>query len=390
MATDPVNSAPTPDDASDGWAVESESVPDATAIPPDDTTAAAGADEADAAPTPPAVETVPAADAAPAAPSTPRATGAAPEGDRGPSGRKVKKTERYQSNERARHDAERTAADLKRDRDALAARVQALETAQAGAQGTQTPTVAESAAALDQAAKDTGLPPRPKLSAFDTEAEYEAALETWTTAAFQKREKALRASLSTELRAEIDVREQTARTAAVWEVKFNAMRAAHPDFVEKAAAAKAVTSQIKNPFVQDLVVTSPGGAELLYRLVEDLRDALVSVPAPYPLFDYLTTPKGREVYERIRTLPPVEGVLELGRVLAGLGAAEARGSALPVHDITQAIPSARPPAGSPRARSHGSGAGGSEEPFDFAAWVESENKADDLKRAREHGLPPPT
>jgi len=284
--------------------------------------------------------------------------------------------------------------------------VQALEAAQAGAQGTQTPTVAESAAALDQAAKDTGLPPRPKLSAFDTEAEYEAALETWTTAAFQRREEALRATLSTELRAEIDVREQTARSQAMWEVKFNAMRTAHPDFAEKAAAAKAVTSQIKNPFVQDLVVTSPGGAELLYRLVDDLefaqavaelplpqsralRDALVSVPAPYPLFDYLTTPAGREVYDRMRTLPPVQGVLELGRVLAGLGAADARGSAPPVHDITQAVPSARPPAGSPRARSSGAGAG-SEEPFDFGAWVESENKAEDTKRARALGLPTPT
>ena len=305
-----------------------------------------------------------------------------------PKTRKEKKAARYAENERKRREAEEReqvardeAADLRRQLDAKSA---------------PPAPPAEKMAPARQA--------RPKLADFETEEAFDIALSAWHEGELKAREETLRTMLTTELdqrlareRIEADARTQDALVQS----RMAAMIEAHPDYPEKARANAEVFKEIKNPFLQDIILSTELGPELLYQCADQpdvaealgelplptrpLRDAVVRSSVPDRLMVYFAT-DGREDYDRLLRLHPIDVIREIGKLEARLEAAE-RGSvsSAPV-PVTSAAPPVRPPVGSPLARDNRNAG----VPPRFEDWMTQEDANEKAARLRAAGLTPPS
>lgn len=359
------------DTADGGWTVESASVPPEVETPP-------------VAPAIPAVRPAPLAareddedrEEAPAA--------AGPDGAEKVS-RRVRKAQRYEEMERAKGEAERTADTARRENETLRKRLEALERGDTAA--TVVPPKPDVA--------PVGPARCPKLSEFDSEEAFDEALEKWHQDGLVARETALRNTLTGEVETRLE-RERTERAQAEsqrrFEDRLRAVGEAHPDLKDKIAAHADVFAGItadKAPFLFDVISNTDTGAELLPRFADrpdlaealaelpiptrPLRDAVVRSSVPELLMEHFATRDGREEYLQLRTLHPVDAIRAIGALEARLSAATSGSAGGAPEPITSAVPSVRPPVGSPRARDVSSSAA---PPPDFEKYMADEDAKD--------------
>ena len=241
-----------------------------------------------------------------------------------------------------------------------------------------------------------GLPTPPQYVNFETDADYQAAVAAWNDeveVAFATREAKLKAELAAESVARIRQTET--------EAKFAEMQAQHPDFHDLVEANHETFKAIDSFFVQDMVVNTPEGGELLYVLASNpdlalalgslplpsrpLADAVRSSPAALALMQHFATDAGREAFLALRTLPLDAVYREIGRLEARVDIAD-RGPVTRLHPITSAVPPAKPPVGSPRAR-EGQRVGAPAGRFDD--WMKEEDAKERALRLRAAGVPIP-
>ena len=379
--TSAADQAATADTADGGWAVESHSAPADPA--PVDTTAGT-------------IETASAAGPIATTDDGSESAGAMAGADTPPEvhaaavtlagSRKDKKARRYQEQERARHDAERRVADLERRNQELETRLRA-------------PVPAAAVVAAPVAA---AMPDPPRYADFETDEDYQAAVtkwkqdvSTWQTGRDEALERKITGGIDARLTRERESLEMVAAQRAL-DGRLADMRAQHPDFAEQVAKNAAVLEAVrfdKSPFIQDLVMSTPDGAEFLNDLVRDpdlatalgdlpiptrpLRDAVARSPVARALMKYFATDDGRDDFDRLRGLHPLDVFREVGRLETRLETAD-RGSVASAHPISHAAPPARPPVGTPRARDVAS----AQSPAgDFDTWMADEDRKEQAARA---------
>lgn len=291
-------------------------------------------------------------------------------------------------------DADRRAAAAEQRAQDLAARLDAIEKAGRPAVADPAPAPAPVAAVM---------PEHPKYADFETDEAYQTAVgkwrtdvTAWQTAREERLKQDLTGTLDERLKKDRDTADRQAHETQV-AARMTAMRTAHPDFAEKIAANAETLSQIQAPFLQDLITNTPDGAEFLYDLASapDMAQALGALPLPTrPLADavrqspavrmlmkHFATEIGREDFSRLRLLHPIDVIREVGKLEARLETAERGPAPVAVHSITNVVPPAKPPAGSPRARD--SQSSGAPEPFD--EWMAAEDKRERDQKIRAAG-----
>lgn len=321
------------------------------------------------------------------------------------------------------HSKHKTAAELATDQGKLAtlrAEIADLERRKAGAPAA----AGAGAAAADGKPKDADKgpgprPEHPKYRDFDTDDAYEEACAKWRTddAAWDARRIDL---LKNDITQGVEARfkskdgEQAAIAAEGRIVStLDKVRSSKTDWNEKADALKGVQSAWYNPelhkgaltpFLSDLSMSlmlqgREEGAELLHWLGSDparaqrladllptrpLRDALVNAPSVTPLLEHFATPDGEVEFEALKRMHPIPMMQAIGALSMRL-APVPRGSGAAAHSITQAQPSARPPAGSPGARG---GGGGTADPskVTFDDWMAAEDEREKKDKLRLAGV----
>ena len=238
---------------------------------------------------------------------------------------------------------------------------------------------------------------RPRYRDFETDEDYETALGAWQT----RRDEAMKADITQGL----DARLERQRAEEVFVSRLSQAKQAHPDWDEKAETLKTVRSPWANPqgqaapFLADVIQNDPdAGAEFLYRLGADpelaqaaatlqptrpVRDAIVLSSSPTHLLAYFATPDGQRVFEQLKGMHPVRLHQAVGALSARVTAATS-GPVVPVlHPMTGAVPSAKPPVGSPRAR-ESTGSGTMSQSFED--WMAAEDAKDRASRVRDAGM----
>jgi hypothetical protein len=371
-------------DATDGgWSVESHSK-DAVTPPADTTEATAGDEFAESAPARTVTTSAPPAKASAAAPS---------------SSAKSKKKQTFQERideltgkkgqaERELSAANGRVADLER-------RLANLETRPASAAQPAEQERPAARAAAPAAADPLALPDPPKYVDFDTDAAYTAAVAQWrtdTNAVLVAREAKIKADVSAEVDGRFaakSVEEQSRAAEAQVLGRIGQIAVAHPDFPELMQANAQVFAAItreKAPFIHDIITNTADGGELFYDLAKDpevalalaelpiptrpLADAVRSSPAARALMNHFATDAGREDFLRLRQLHPVRVLAEVGKLEHVLETADSGSVKSAPRPITNAVPPARPPVGSPRARDP-QAPGSSHTPFD--QWMADED-----------------
>lgn len=268
-----------------------------------------------------------------------------------------------------------------------------------------------------QTDSDPPMPAFPDYRTFATDEEYETAkgkyhadLMTWQRGHSERLEKRLTAGLESRFK---DVGEETQFAAAVQrlEVTRNKVRDSKPDWNEKAANLQELQSSwydptrhgdAKTPFLSDLTRTllmagNEEGGELLYWLGEDLdraqaladlfptrpiRDALLHASSVIPLLEHFATDEGAREFEALKQMHPVRVNQAIGALSVRLTSASS-GSLVKSHPITMAHPSARPPAGTPGARSTTVASAGK---LKFDDWMTAEDARERKERERLAGM----
>jgi hypothetical protein len=261
------------------------------------------------------------------------------------------------------------------------------------------------------------MPEPPNYPDFATDEEFKTAqtkwraeLAKWQDERLEARTAAFRGEVTkdvdaklTKSREEADLEKHQAAVLA----RIETAKAAHPDWNEKAPNLQAVESawydkerhgEARTPFLSDLVANNEQGPELLYWLMSNpeaaqiaadlfpsrpLRDALVHSPLAHKLIEYFTTEDGEKDFVRLRAAHPLRvaaeiGQLELRMETAARGPAPAR-----VAPITAAVPPAKPPVGSQRARDPQGSANPTES---FDSWMEAEDKREKADKLRAAGV----
>ena len=301
-----------------------------------------------------------------------------------------------------------------REMDEAASKLATMRAELADLEAKRTPLAARPKA-VDQPADTIGpMPEHPKYRDFATDEEYEAAVATWRTdtATWQAaRETALEQRITGGIDSRLTAAQAEAaarRSEAALSTRLTAAQEKHPaDWREKTATLKGLRSTWYDPAAHGVGSTTPflsdlaqhhesEGAELLYWLGSDpsraqvladlrptrpLRDALALAPSLLPLLEYFATPEGVQAFEGLKGMHPIRMDYALGALSARLTAAS-RGSAPAAHVMTQAVPPAKPPVGTPGAR--GAGAPAATQTFDD--WYEAENRRELAERKRLAGI----
>ena len=291
-----------------------------------------------------------------------------------------------------RHSTERELAAERSRREDLERRIAALESPKTAA----APAEAASAAAPPT---DDGLPDPPKYVDYETDEDYTAAVKEYKARTSDVINARIAATIDARLATERDAsgRAEYQRTI---DARLAAMNAAHPDFHELIEANAETFKDVKNPFIQDIVQNTDDGAEFLYDLASDpdaalalgalplptrpLADAVRDSPAARTLMKHFATPEGREDFLRLRALPPISVLREVGRLEERLTAVNSGPAVGAVRPITNAVPPAKPPVGSPRARVI---PGAGSPPADFDSWMADEDRKELESRRRAIGIP---
>lgn len=314
------------------------------------------------------------------------------------------------------HSKHKTAAELATDQDRLTkvrAEIAELEKKRG--------TAAAPAAAAAEAPKPAAdpEPEHPEYRNFDTDEAYDAARATWRKdhAAWDgRRLEALKKEITEGVEARFTSKDEDVAARAAHETIVTAVdkfAATKPDWEEKRAAVKDITSSWYNPeihgkattpFLSDLsqslmLAGREEGAELLHWLGSDpdraqrladllptrpLRDALVHAPSVIPLLTHFATDAGALEFERFKQMHPIPMMQAVGALITRLTPAP-RGSGAAAHPVTAAYPSARPPAGTSGARSE---SGGDVDPtkLSFDDWMAAEDAKETKERLRQAGV----
>lgn len=326
------------------------------------------------------------------------------------------------------HSKHKTNAELTADQDRLAtvrreladleAKKRALAT---GAPAADPAKPGVTATADEGTDADQELPEYPDYRKFDTDEAYEAAVGVWKKeAAKVTRENAARLErrITSGVEARLEGHSSEARAkevegtvvATLDKVRTGKYAA---DWNEKAAALQGVQSawynpethgQSRTPFLSDLSMSllmqgREEGGDILHYLGSDpdkaqrladllptrpLRDALVNAPSVIPLLEHFATDEGAEEFEQLKRMHPLRMNQALGALFSRLAPASSGSGATVKHTITKATPSARPPAGSPGART-GSGASNATPP-PFEDWNAAEDARELAERKRAAGI----
>lgn len=260
------------------------------------------------------------------------------------------------------------------------------------------------------------LPTIPKYRDYATDEEYEAAVGAYHTelaAAIADQQTRLERRITEGVESRFRSAGDEAEMASAerqFLTTLEKVRSDKPDWNARAENLKTLTSAWYNPethgdatapFLSDLARTrlSMGledGGEMLYWLGEDgdraqsladlfptrpLRDALVHAPSVMPLLEHFATPEGQQEFETLKRMHPLRVNQAIGALSVRLAGAS-RGSSVGSHSITKALPSARPPAGTPGARS--APAAGRKQTFDD--WMCAEDEKELLAKKRAAGI----
>ena len=313
------------------------------------------------------------------------------------------------------HAKHRTRTELDADEKRLAdvrREIADLEAKRSGAPPAREPVRAPATSAAEAA-----MPEHPKYRDFETDEAYEAAVAKWRTEDVPTWQTAREQALEQRITQGVDSRfrgadSEAAQRAAERRVvsALQKVRDGKPDWNEKAANLKDVTSSWYDPekhgdqttpFLTDLARTrmamgQEDGAELLYFLAEDpdraqvladllpnrpIRDAIVHAPSALVLLEHFATENGQRDFEALKQMHPIRANQAIGALSARLAGASSGSLAQP-HPITQAHPSARPPAGTPGARGSGSPPGKQS----FEDWMKSEDDKELVARKRALGI----
>lgn len=267
-------------------------------------------------------------------------------------------------------------------------------------------------------------PDFPDYRKYATDDEYDAAVATYRkddAAWVQAQIEASVGKAREDLTKGFDARRTDERVAAEVEqaqretaTRLRAFQAEHPDWQEKTAATDGLRSRwydpakfgrAQTPFLSDLLVNHPGdGAGVGYfvgelmesdpdaaQRIADLlpyahvRDAFLHVPSAIPLLQHFATPDGAREFEALNRMHPQAAFVALGALHARLTAAPSGSAEVPRRPITSAVPTARPPVGSPGA--NGSGAAPAE-PSTFYDWHVQEDARELKEKLRRAGLSP--
>lgn len=272
------------------------------------------------------------------------------------------------------------------------------------------------------------MPTVPKYRDYATDEEYETAvgkyhtdLAAWQTDQQTQLEQRITAGVESRFRGAGDDAAFQQAVERLEATKAKVM-ASKPDWDEKRAALGSIQSawydpashgpENTTPFLTDLARTlmmqgKDEGAELLYWLGSDpdraqavadlhpgvvrmrdgtvyspLRDALVHAPSVLPLLEHFATEDGQREFEALKQMHPLRINQAIGALSVRLAGASS-GSPAASHPITKAHPSARPPVGTPGARSIDTGTG--KKP-DFLTWKIDEDAKEILAQARAIGV----
>ena len=327
------------------------------------------------------------------------------------------------------HTKHKTAAEIERDTakaTALRAEVAELERKKSALTGAPHAPAADAGgttAAGAPAAKTDPEPAHPKYRDFATDEDYETAAAKWSTdhrAWSDRRLEALKHEITDGVEARFTSADRDlAQRAAMSTLSTTLAKVAQsiPDWQARRDAVAGLTSAWHNPeahgptnttpFLSDLSMTllmqgHEEGAYLLSWLAEDLdraqriadlrpsrplRDALVNAPSVTPLLSFFATDEGLEQWNALKQMHPIQMMQAVGALSVRLQPAP-RGSGQAAHPITQARPSARPPAGTPGARAASPPAGpGGAPPGDFLDWMAAEDVREAAEKRRQLGLP---
>ena len=287
---------------------------------------------------------------------------------------------------------------------------------------------APAAAAAAQAGTST-LPERPKAPKYkdyDTDAEYETAVEKYEAdidAFHTARMEAVKGEITKGVDARLtdkELAEQNIRLAETTRDTLLAARAEFPDWDAKHDALADVQSSWhdpqrdgdnRTPFLTDLAKSmlaqqNKDGGRLLHWLGSDperaqfladlrpnrpLRDALVQVPEGtiIPLLDYFASEEGEKEFNELKRMHPIRMQMMVGALSTRLVTASS-GSETAVHTVTKAQPSrtATPDGGAgareKTAREKASDARKPGEPFE--SWMETETEKERTEYRKRHGL----
>ena len=301
-----------------------------------------------------------------------------------------------------RRDAERHLAELKRQTEALARPAEAT---------IEKPAVA----AVED--KPIPMPTVPKYREFDTDEAYETAMAKYhadLSAAINDQQTRLERRITEGVESRFrSAGDDAAAEAAERRLvsTLDKVRAGKTDWDARAAGLKEIRSPWYNPdvhrdatapFLSDLSKSrlSMGledGGELLYWLGEDvdraqaladlfptrpIRDALVAAPSVIPLLEHFATDDGQREFDELKRMHPLRVNQAIGALSVRLAGAS-RGSLAVSHSITKALPSARPPAGTPGAQGTTRPAGKAPP---FLDWMKSEDEKELRERKRQAGI----
>jgi hypothetical protein len=117
----------------------------------------------------------------------------------------------------------------------------------------------------------------------------------------------------------------------------------------------------------------------------ELRDAIVVASSPQQLLEHFATVEGRKDWEELKAMHPLRLNQALGALTTQLKAAPRDSAPAAPAPITAAVPSAKSPVGSPRARS----APASSAAPKFDDWMAEEDAKERAERLRAAGLSVP-
>ena len=254
------------------------------------------------------------------------------------------------------------------------------------------------------------LPPRPdhpEYKEFETDEDYNAAVAKWRTddaAWLEARETALKTDITggVEARLRTERAMQAARQAEEDTLaRIDEVRVQHDDWDEKQPALANIVSPwadpergVKAPFLSDVVQSSPESGEILYwamsepeaaqafanlRPTRAMRDAVVESSSPLQLVQHFATPEGQREFAQLQAMHPIRLMQMVGALSARLAAASSGPASTAPHPITSAHPSAKPPVGTPRARTE---TGPAAPTTDFTDWMAQEDAKDNAARRR--------
>ena len=278
--------------------------------------------------------------------------------------------------------------------------------------GKDTPPKKAAVGSPDQPATAASMPVHPKYTDFETDEQYTEAegkwhteVATWQTAREAALEAKIAAGVDQRLTAD-QRRRQAEASVADFATRLETAKAAHPDWDEKAAGLADVRSPwaasdaAPTPFLTDLARYNEDGPEVLYWLASHpdeaqelanllptrpMRDALLESSSAVALLEHFATPEGQQAFQAMQRMHPVRLMQAIGALSARL-TAESSGPAPTVpRPITSAVPSAKPPVGSPRARSE-PGVDDPNAPFNFEKWNADEDRRERKEKERLLGL----